>query len=171
MGRDGQAKSVAVERWHVVGNLVRASVRVSRLALLRDKLSTLYVDWKDLEEQKVVGKGAFATVIKCIYTSPTTGQELVVAVKQIRSNLLGDSKEVHLFVEEAKLLSTLNHRYARLRLAARNHADTAGVAMPGMACNGAGTSTLRAARASCQPLTCSMASTRIAMPDEQAGQH
>lgn len=55
-----------------------------RLVTLRDQLeqSSAYVNWKHLEEMRVLGGGASATVTKCYYKPPgAKGQ--IVAVKQV----------------------------------------------------------------------------------------
>ena len=84
-----------------------------RLAALRAELvaSGAYVDWQDLEEMCIVGKGTFSIVTKCTYTpQQSTSRQRVVAVKQIRTELLNNPREVATFLEEVKLLRKLNYK-------------------------------------------------------------
>ncbi|GAB4820884.1 hypothetical protein N2152v2_007930 [Parachlorella kessleri] len=85
-----------------------------RLTALRAELvaSGAYVDWQDLEEMCIVGKGTFSIVTKCKYEPQQSGgRQRVVAVKQIRTELLNNPREVATFLEEVKLLRKLNYKY------------------------------------------------------------
>jgi len=65
---------------------------------------------EDLVDVKTIGKGAFGTVHKCVWTKKPHGDQ-VVAVKRMHPKLIFEPKEVTSFLEECELMNKLNHRY------------------------------------------------------------
>lgn len=91
-----------------------------RLESLRERVGPgLWVDWRCLKQLEEVQETQAATTFKCLYTPQQGGPSEVLALQMIKSKLGHksdtDSKYVsnydELLVQEAKLHSTLQHRY------------------------------------------------------------
>lgn len=82
------------------------------LTTLRDLMdSSTYVDSHQLKLVRQLGAGAFATVALYEYTpAGGSGATRLVAVKQMRTELLDDPAEVKTFVKEVELLRKLRHK-------------------------------------------------------------
>jgi hypothetical protein len=113
----------AVLKWQGAGKAVSSGIRLSQqLTTLRDQLGgSAFVDWQQLKTLRHLGQGSFAEVGLCSFQPSKSGAlepaiPEVVAVKQIRTELLGDSAEVATFVEEVKLLRKLKHKCVPWRL-------------------------------------------------------
>lgn len=115
---DAEANSNAVESrsksegqllWDRTGLIVKRVVRVSMsFRTLRDMCGKAYISPSQLETVESLGKGAFAVVERCMYTSMDNVVS-PVAVKRLKPAVFQTKRELECFLKEADLLRRLRH--------------------------------------------------------------
>ena len=73
-----------------------------------------FIEPGDLKDIKVLGKGAFGTVHKSLFTNKF-GEQVEVAVKRMHPDLVKQSPlEVKNFIEECRMMAAIDHRRVTL---------------------------------------------------------
>ncbi|GMH35820.1 hypothetical protein BSKO_03688 [Bryopsis sp. KO-2023] len=102
-------KSEGQVLWDRTGRIVKRIVRVSMsFRTLRDMCGKAYISPGQLETVGSLGKGAFAVVEQCMYTS-LDNIVSPVAVKRLKPSVFQTKRELECFLKEADLLRRLRH--------------------------------------------------------------
>eukprot|EP00798_Chlamydomonas_sp_ICE-L_P028489 gene28489-31645_t len=98
------------QRWvKATAKIKMANLVSGSFSTLRDQVDVNQIQLRNLKTLAKLGEGAFATVEKCEYTTPT-GDVKIVAVKKLKPEIAQHPHEVQSFQNEVNLMRKLQHK-------------------------------------------------------------